>query len=285
MKLGLCTTDLERTSPENLLTRVADYGFSCVQLAFDSVEIEGFTADTRIEIPGSVPSGILIRLDKTAASRGLDITAVNGTFNMSHPDSEIRSEGVRRFPGFLDAAKELGARYISICTGSRNPAHLWRPHPDNITESAWCDMQDTVLRCTELAASRGLTLMVEVEASNVVNTPERAKKLLDAVGDTVKIVLDPANLFKAGEAHPENVRRVLDHADDVLHDDVVLAHGKDILEGEGLKFCGAGYGIVDFDYMLRKISNVEAIMLHGAFTDEAIRSGFAYLSEIVSGLN
>ena len=84
------------------------------------------------------------------------------------------------------------------------------------------------------ASALGLALGVEVEASNVVNTARRARDLLDACGsDALKIILDCANLFHAGKAHPRFVRETIGEAFALLGGDIALAHGKDIRESEG----------------------------------------------------
>ena len=48
--------------------------------------------------------------------------------------------------------------------------------------------------------------------------------------------------------------------------DVVLAHGKDIAESDGTRFCAAGEGIVDFPYFIKRLRDVNyqgVMMLHG----------------------
>lgn len=122
-------------------------------------------------------------------------------------------------------------------------------------------------RLAKVADSCGVLLGVETEASNVVNTPARARRFMDEVGsDRIGIILDPANLFQIGEADTVNVRGILDKAFAYLGKDIILAHGKDILAGPGLAFTAAGKGIVDFDYMLKLLaeSGYEGgMILHG----------------------
>ena len=46
----------------------------------------------------------------------------------------------------------------------------------------------------------------------------------------------------------------------------MLAHGKDIAESEGIRFCAAGEGIVDFPYFIERLRGVGyqgVMMLHG----------------------
>ena len=130
-------------------------------------------------------------------------------------------------------------------------------------------MFGTMLRAAEIAERFGVTLAVESEASNVIDTPEKARRLMDGVGsERIKMILDPANLFHAGEAHPENARRTLDEAFALFGNDIVAAHGKDIREGDGISFCGTGRGIVDFPYMAGKLNAAGYagdMFLHGIY--------------------
>jgi sugar phosphate isomerase/epimerase len=85
------------------------------------------------------------------------------------------------------------------------------------------------------------------------------------------MILDCANLFHAGEAYKENVREILEHAFALYGNDIVLAHGKDIREGDGIDFCGTGRGIVDFPFtaqLLKKYGFAGDMFLHGIY-DEA----------------
>ena len=112
-------------------------------------------------------------------------------------------------------------------------------------------MTDTMEQAVALAERYGLTLAIETEAANVVDTPEKARMVLDALDSPrLKMVLDGANLFHAGRAKPEYVEETLRHAFALFGNDVVIAHGKDIRASEGIHFCTTGYGILNFPLML-----------------------------------
>ena len=51
-----------------------------------------------------------------------------------------------------------------------------------------------------IASSYGLTLAIEPEVDNVVDSAVKARRLLDEMASPhLKVVIDPANLFHAGE--------------------------------------------------------------------------------------
>lgn len=275
IRTGICTTDFSTRPADTLFSCIAAAGYTSVQFAFSSVSETCFSADGKIEYPDCTDllhNGTMTQLRRVAARHGIAIAAVNGTCNMAHPDRSVRTEAVRRFDSFLTAVTELGASIVSLCSGTRCVRHLWTPDPANQTESAWTDMLDTALRMTEIAERHNITLAVETEASNIISTPEAARRLLDTVGSAhLKMILDPANLFLPGTAQIENVRMTLRHAFDCFGRDIVLAHGKDIRAGDGIDFCATGEGIIDYPYLISLLNEIGYhgdMMLHGIY-DEA----------------
>ncbi|MBQ8641227.1 MAG: sugar phosphate isomerase/epimerase [Clostridia bacterium] len=285
MRTGVCTTDFEHIgvplrNADSLFGVIRNYGFECVQFAFSSVAECNFVPTGEIEIPAYIPYAAVVNTDRAAQKYSLPIEVINGTFNMAHPDASVREEGLRRFAILTEAAEALGAKYISLCSGSRNAAHLWTWSPDNDTEEAWDAMFDTVKRATELAEKRNIVLAIESEAANIIDTPENARKIMDAVGSqNLKMILDCANLFHRGMARPENVRTVLGHAFELFGSDIVIAHGKDIREGDGIDFCGTGLGIVDFAFTaarLREYGYSGDMFLHGIYDEDDMPRALAH---------
>ena len=275
MKTGVCTTDFEKQplrEADCLFSDIRSIGFECVQFAFSSVTEADFIPTGQLELPGTISPETFSAVAQASEKYDLPVGVINATFNMAHPDPAVRDEGLIRLGVHLDAAKALGCPILSLCTGSRNPDHLWRPSPENDTPQAWDAMFDTVRRAVELAEKAGVTLAVESEASNVIDTPEKARRLMDEIGsDKLKMILDAANLFHRGEAKPENARRTLDEAFAAYGGDIVAAHGKDIRAGDGIDFCGTGLGIVDFAYMaklLRDTGYRGDMFLHGIYDED-----------------
>ena len=274
MRLGISTTDFTQMPAEKLFRQISDYGHGCcvIQLGLSYLAESGFDKDGVFEIPERVSKKTILAA-RSAGSFGLDIVAINGTFNMAYPDPRIRSEGVRRFDALAEAAGEMGCALITLCTGTRNTSRLWAPHPENGEPSAWADMMDTMLRLVEIAERRGLTLAIETEASNIIDTPEKARRALDEIGPLngaarVGIIMDCANLFRPGEARRALMDARTERAFDLLGERVVLAHGKDIKESDAgeLNFCAAGEGMVNFPLFLRLLRErgyTGDMILHG----------------------
>jgi len=285
MKIGIATTDFDTCKTDRLFESAANLGFESVQFAFASIEESDFIPDDRIEIPPSVGPALVKKVKEAANARKITIPSVNGTFNMAHPDVEVRMEGIRRMDSFAAAARELGAGIISLCSGTRNEAHLWRYHKDNHTDAAWRDMIDTMLRAVEIADKYELILAVETEYSNVVDTADKARRMMDEVNSPrLKMIMDCANLFHPGDAYKEKAAAVIRHAFNVLKGDIVLAHGKDIAESEGINFCPTGEGIVDFELFIRLLDAQGYqgdMILHGIYDEAKMPQGIEVIKSLL----
>lgn len=277
IRTGVCTTDFEKKdaplyTADKLFSRMNELGFGVVQFAFSSIPETNFAPTGQIEIPEQIPYAAVVAADRAANRYGLPIEVVNGTFNMAHPDSAVREEGLHRLGILTKASAALGAKYISLCSGSRNVNHLWSWSAENDSQEAWEDMYSTIARAVEMAEKENIVLAIESEAANIIDTPENARKIMDAIGSpNLKMILDCANLFHRGMAHPENVHPVLAHAFELFGGDIVIAHGKDIREGDDIDFCGTGRGIVDFAYVaeqLQKLGYTGDMFLHGIYDED-----------------
>ena len=224
MELGMYTLELYRPTVETLFRDIRGYGFTQVQFDFLSVLGE--------QMPAAIDEVLIRRIRGAADESGVRIAAVNGTFNMIHPDALVREDGIRRFAELARHAKALGCDLVTLCTGSRDPDNMWRWHEDNGGEGAWDDLMASMGRVLAIAEAHDLTLGLEPEASNVMNTAQRCRKLLDVFKTPrLKVILDVANLFQKGQARRENVRPVMRDAFDLLGGHITLAHGKDIRRG------------------------------------------------------
>ena len=227
MRIGVCTTDFDHAMPaDDLFALVKNLGFSAVQLAFSSVSECNFNVSDHIEIPGCVSDEAIAAIRAAAQKYAIHICAVNGTFNMAHPDPAVRAEGLSRFDGFLKAVKAIGSDMATLCSGSRSLAGLWTYDPATADQSAYDDMYNVMKAAVALAEKHGVILAIETEASNVISTPEYARRIIDEIGSpNLKMILDCANLFHRGEAHSANVRPAIDKAIEYFGKDIVIAHG------------------------------------------------------------
>jgi sugar phosphate isomerase/epimerase len=117
----------------------------------------------------------------------------------------------------------------------------------------------------QAAAEHGVTLVVEPEVANVVNSAAKARRLLDEMeSPQLKIVIDGANIFPAGTLPHQH--RILDEAFSLLGDDIVLAHAKDLNRDGAAGNMAAGTGLLDYDHYLSLLHGIGfngPLILHG----------------------
>jgi sugar phosphate isomerase/epimerase len=164
---------------------------------------------------------------------------------------------------------------------------MWRRHPDNGTQQAWRDMLASIEVALEIAEEDDIVLAFEPEPGNVVNSAGKGRRLLDEMrSPRLKVVIDAANLFDAEDPARRLSRseEVLGKAFELLGDEIVIAHAKDVrTSGEVV---AAGKGHLDYDLYLRCLSEAGytgPLVLH-SLAEEEVEGSVAFLREkLVAG--
>lgn len=218
-----------------------------------------------VTLPENIRDEDIEHIRKLTEEFGITIDAITGTFNMIDLDEEARRKGCSQLAVQCRIARELNIPVVTLCTGSKNPESKWKWHDDNLKRSSWDDLMRSTEAVLKYAEDNHVYLGVETEASNIINTPARARKYLDTVGSPwLKIIMDGANLFRPRQV--PDMRNVLSEAFDLLGGDIVLAHAKDFSLDGTLSFVAAGQGILDFPYyigLLKKSGYDGALIMHG----------------------
>jgi sugar phosphate isomerase/epimerase len=257
MQLGIFSTVFDRGTLEEKVDAVRDAGFACVQFHMQCAGVE--------PMPDAISENLCSQIRQAHGTRGISIGAVSGTFNMIHPDLSVREAGLARLAVLAGACEAMGAPIITLCTGTRNTEWMWRPHPDNSTPEAWRDLVVSMARAAEIAEANRVLMAFEPEVANTVDSAKKARKLIDEVGSShIKVVMDGANIYHPGElAH---MHAMLEEAFDLLGEDIVHAHAKDLdHDGEAGKLA-AGTGLLDYEYyinLLERIGFTGPMVLHG----------------------
>lgn len=261
-----------RGTLETRLDAAKSCGLDCVQVSLDGA---GLT-----DMPDEIPPEVANRIRREAAARGITIASVQGTFNMSHPDAEHRRTGLRRLRVLVEACPQLGTSKIHLCTGTRDRGSMWRRHPDNDSPEAWRDMAACVREATDFAREARVVLAFEPEVNNVVDSAQKARRLLDEIASPfLKVTIDPANIFHAGEL--PRMREMLDEAFALVGRDVVLAHAKDLDHDGDAGHLAAGKGRLDYDRYLSLLQRYRfpgPLLLHG-LSEAQVPGCVAFLRE------
>ncbi len=229
---------------------------------FAAAAADGYRG-VQFNLASAGPGGLAEEIKHQAHAAGIVLAALSGTYNMAHPDPNVRAASREAFANVIEAARRMGTPVVTLCTGSRDPENMWKHHPDNQGALAWSVLRSEVDSVLPLAEAAGIKLAVEPEPGNVVNHAQAARRLLNEVQSPfLGIILDPANLLSP-ETLPEQ-KKVIAQAAQLLGGSVVLAHAKDIdLSG---RVTAVGRGAVDFPAFvaaLRSIGYDGALIAHG----------------------
>jgi sugar phosphate isomerase/epimerase len=272
VRIGIFAKTFSCPSLEGVLDAVVGHGIRETQF---NMSVAGLPS-----MPDEIDPALADRVREACARRDVTVAAVSGTFNMAHSEEEVRRDGLRRLGVIAGSCERLGTSTITLCTGTRDREDMWRRHPDNGTPEAWRDMLATVQEALETAEEHGITLAFEPEINNIVHSAEKGRGLLDEMrSPRLKVVMDAANLFDAEDPARRLSRseQILDEAFEMLGDDIVIVHAKDVrMSGEVV---AVGKGDLDYGLYLKHLSEAGyggPLLMHG-LADEEVEGSLAFL--------
>ena len=272
MEIGIFAKTFMRPTLGTTLDAVVAHGIGCVQFNMACAGVPS--------LPEQIDTALSAEIRGAMAARQLRMAAVSGTFNMIHPDLARRQAGLARLRTLAAACHDLGTSVITLSTGTRDPDDMWRRHPANDSTEAWRDLLAALSQALTIAEEHRVTLAFEPEVSNVVDSAAKGRQLLDELQSPyLKVVMDGANLFHAGEL--PRMREILDEAFALLGDEIVLAHAKDLSHDGDAGHEAAGTGLLDYDHylaLLRAVGFRGPLILH-SLTEDQVAQSVAFLVE------
>ena len=275
MNIGIFSKTYENCNLEETFRKLAEDGIYHTQFNFASAGLS--------PLPSHISPEIIENIKTLSKQYSINLDILTGTFNMIDPDITKRNQGIQQFELQCKAAHELGIPIVSLCTGSKNPESKWKWHDDNLKEESWNDLITTTKQIIKFAEKYDVILGVETEASNIIDTADKARKYLDEINSPhLKIIMDGANLFHPGQQ--QDMKETLDYSFRLLGKDIVIAHAKDFSYDGDLKFVAAGQGELDFAYyvqLLKEYNYTGPIIMHG-LSELQIQTSKKYLEDIIN---
>ena len=284
MQLGIRLHDIhaelgpEFRTMEKRAQTAREEGFTCVHLAYSKV-VKGYTFDDC-----ALTEGLAKYTKRVFDSQGLDVAVLGCYLNLAHPDPEKLAEIQSRYYGHLRVASLLGASVVGTETGAPNAQYKM----DANTHSE--EALDTFIRGLEPVVERaekyGVTMAIEPVWKHIVYSPDRAVKVLEAIGSpNLRIIFDPVNLLYPGNL--DSREQVIGEAIEKLGDRIAVVHLKDCVpDGDDLKSIAAGTGVMDYREILRFMKDrkpyIQATMENT--TDENAVSARTHIQEIYDSL-
>lgn len=250
--LGVMTTEFDLPSLDDVAAAATAHRLHAVQLQLGSA-VRGTPTTTALlrgldALGEAITEDLAHRCRTVFDAHGLEIAAVDGTYNMVHLDPRRRQRNLGHLIRLIGLAPTLGTRIVTLCTGSRDDI-MWRRHPDNQSDAAWRDLLLQLEPAATAAEAAGVLLAFEPEHNNVVNSARRARRLIDDLGSpNLKVLMDAANIFGTGDL--ERMQDHLREAFELVGADVALAHAKDLDHDGDAGGRAAGQGRLDYQLYL-----------------------------------
>lgn len=265
--IGVMTTEFDGAGLAEVADRIREHGIDTVQLQLGSAVEEVPIRDALLfgldALGPHLNAAFATQVGEVLSTRGIRVAAVDGTYNMIHPDQKRRTRNLGHLVNLIDLAHLFDTDIVTVCTGTRQDI-MWQPSPLNQSDQAWADLLEQLRPAAQAAEAAQVRLAFEPEYNNVVDSAQRARRLMDEVDSpAVKVLLDVANIFHAGDL--DRMSAHLDEVFDLVGDDIVLAHAKDLDHDADAGGRAAGQGKLDFAHYLLQLQQHRfdgAIVLH-----------------------
>src|SRR5205085_10006335 len=105
MRLGIFARTFSRPTLEEVFDAVREHQLDCVQF---NLACAGLPT-----LPDAIAPSLTTRIHEASMSRGIEIVAVSGTYNMIHPDLKVHQTGLRRSRTLATACHAIATSVIT----------------------------------------------------------------------------------------------------------------------------------------------------------------------------
>lgn len=245
MRIGIRAHDVAYAPLNELIPNIHNQGFHCMHIAL-SKSIKEFKPGVETMTPG-----LAMYIKELCAENKVDIAVLGCYLNLCNPNEEKHKEIVEKYKAHIRFASILGCGVVGTETGAVNEEYKYEPA--NHSEKALQCFIDNLRPIVKYAEQFGVIVAIEPVWKHIVNTVERARKVLDAIDSpNLQIIFDPVNLLYVGNIDKQD--EIINQAFDLLLKDIAVVHCKDyVVEGDELKSIAAGTGGLNYPLLLKKI--------------------------------
>jgi sugar phosphate isomerase/epimerase len=197
------------------------------------------------------------RVRDVLAEAGVRVAHANPLYeSLVNPDEGRRREGVRVLRHACRCARWLDSAITHVRPGSLNPRGHWLPYPGNTSPETLDRLIGSLREVVSAAEEEGVYLALEGGVPSPLDSPERMRWVVEAVGSpVVRVNVDAVN-FVASLEDAYHTTPFLHRAFDVLDPYIVCGHIKDVRVDEQfilhISECAPGDGIMDLETYLRR---------------------------------
>lgn len=264
MRIGIRAHDFGRLSPNDLKTKLDQFGFDGVQLVFSKAFDKPYDD---LEVLESLKDRIMM---------------LGSYFNMVHPDSSVVETGLKQFKGMLDKADQYGVDFVGSETGSLmgSPWGYVKENHDDTTFQKVCEVVKELILHSEQTQSY---VTIEGAYNHVVYSPKRMHQLIETINHPkLKIIVDIYNYLHINnhQNHVELLKECLI----LFKEHIVIFHLKDyVVIGDQLKQVGLGQGLMDYKTMIPLIMKhcPNCYLIFEGVVGDDIQSSMDFIKSII----
>ena len=255
MNIGIRLHDTAGSTLEEHLKSAREQGFSCAHIAL-SKTIPGFSMkDAPTLLTDSLAAEVRALLDKY----GMECAVLGCYLNLATPDEAELANTLASYKAHLHFARAIGARVVGTETGAPNTAYA--TCPECWTEESLQLFIDRLRPVVRYAEEAGSIIAIEPVCRHIVSTPERARRVLDAIDSpALQIILDAVNLLTL-DNYPR-YDELIDESVRLFGDRIRVLHMKDfhIVPGmEDVQSIACGTGCMNYTRLLSLARSIPGI--------------------------
>jgi sugar phosphate isomerase/epimerase len=192
---------------------------------------------------------------------GLDLVELGKYMtNFISPDTAIRKASIEETKLALEHSAWMGCPVVIVGSGSLNPEMAWYDHKDNHSWRSFDFLVQSLKEVVKTAEDIGVDLALECHTYTALDSPERTRNVVDAVGSpALKVDLDPVNWITYATYWDNGP--YLHHMFDLLGDVIMGGHAKDARQEDGLivhlNETHAGDGNLNYGVYLTRLNQLD----------------------------
>lgn len=244
MNIGIRLHDTVPGSLWERMCRAKAQGFDCMHLAL-SKALPRFNMD---DAPRRLDNHLAEQIRGALMIQNMECAVLGCYLKLADQNAERLERTREIYRAHLAFGPKIGARVIGTETPPAAGVDV-----DIHSEEAFQLFIDSVRPLVDYAEAVGAQLAIEPVVDHIINTPERAERMLDVLkSENVCIILDTVNLLTR-----DNYTRADDIVDECVRrfgDRIRVLHMKDFRVDPGqyrVKSMACGTGIMNYDRLLR----------------------------------
>jgi sugar phosphate isomerase/epimerase len=205
-----------------VLDNVAEHGFKTVQI--------------RVSDPLSMKDKDVSRLKSMFDAHGFEMPQTVGNYGgkLIAEDETERKNEIKFVKRMVNVTARLGSPNTYLRPGSLNPKGGWMPHPENHSDRVFDRLVDSTKQICRVAENEGIMMAVEGGTVCPIDSPQRMKDLIDAVGSkALGLNMDPVN-FVGSLDIAYDTTSLINEFYELIPDRIVGCHAKDFTVVESL---------------------------------------------------